>query len=437
MKTLIRNVTVLTMNEQMETYENGYLIFENDKIVAVGQDEPDNFHGLIIDGQKAILMPGMVNTHTHIGMIPFRSLGDDCPDRLRRFLFPLENKCMTERLACLSGQYAAAEMLLGGVTCFADMYYFEEALFKTLASMGVRAMLGETVIDFKTCDTNEAFGGFEIAKKMVQQPLHPLLSVMIAPHATNTVPAFILKQIDQLSLKYQIPWMMHVSEMDYEMEQFQKEYHMTPVQYLESIHVLSDRLIIAHGIHLSDQDIALLKKYRVSLAHCIGANTKSAKGVAPIKQLLEAGVSVGLGTDGPSSGNTLDLFVQMRLFASFHKTWLKDRSAFPADKIVYLATMGGAKALHLDHLIGSLEKGKQADFILVETQSVNMFPIHDPYAALVYSANASNVKDVFVAGKQLVKDKQLCDVDLSQLKQALDLEMTVFKKEVLKANENL
>lgn len=437
MQTMIENAIVLTMNSNDDVYQPGYLIFDGDTILEVSEGTKADFAGTRIDAKNAILLPGMVNTHTHIGMIPFRSLGDDCPDRLRRFLFPLENACMTKALASLSAEYAIAEMLLSGITCMADMYYFEEDLWQVTKKTGIRALLGETIIDFATCDTSEPFGGLAIASEMAEKHDDELVKVMIAPHATNTNPAHILKQVDELSKKYQIPWMMHVSEMDYEMKYFEETYQMTPVAYLEKIGVLSDRLIIAHGIHLNEHDIQLMKKYGVTLAHCIGANTKAAKGVAPVKALLEADVAVGLGTDGPSSNNTLDLFSQMRLFASFHKTYLHDRSAFPASAIVSLATRGGAKVLHFDHSIGSLESGKKADFIMVETDSVNMFPLHDPYACLVYSANASNVRDVFVNGKQLVKDKQLMNIDLKALKEKLEKEMADFNQQAKKQSESL
>lgn len=437
MQTMIENAIVLTMNSNDDVYQPGYLIFDGDTILEVSEGTKADFAGNRIDAKNAILLPGMVNTHTHIGMIPFRSLGDDCPDRLRRFLFPLENACMTKELASLSAEYAIAEMLLSGITCMADMYYFEEDLWQVTKKTGIRALLGETIIDFATCDTSEPFGGLAIASEMAEKHDDELVKVMIAPHATNTNPAHILKQVDELSKKYQIPWMMHVSEMDYEMKYFEETYQMTPVAYLEKIGVLSDRLIIAHGIHLNEYDIQLMKKYGVTLAHCIGANTKAAKGVAPVKALLEADVAVGLGTDGPSSNNTLDLFSQMRLFASFHKTYLHDRSAFPASAIVSLATRGGAKVLHFDHSIGSLESGKKADFIMVETDSVNMFPLHDPYACLVYSANASNVRDVFVNGKQLVKDKQLMNIDLKALKEKLEKEMADFNQQAKKQSESL
>ncbi|MFZ1393828.1 MAG: amidohydrolase family protein, partial [Trichococcus flocculiformis] len=184
-----------------------------------------------------------------------------------------------------------------------------------------------------------------------------------------------------------------------------------------------------HCIHVTPDDIALLQQNDVAVAHCIGANTKSAKGVAPVKAMLEAGIRVGLGTDGPSSGNTLDLFVQMRMFANFHKTHLQDRAAFPAREIVRLATLGGAEVLGLADKIGSLETGKKADIVLVETDSANMFPIFDPYAVLVYSAHAGNVSDVFINGVPIVSGKQLLTQDLAALKTTLASEMKDFIKQ--------
>lgn len=438
MKKLIKNVHVLTMDAEKTEYPNGYIMIADNMIDAVGSMEhaPDEKAiEEIVDGKQAIAMPGMVNTHTHIGMIPFRSLGDDYPDRLRRFLFPLEQECMTEELAYHSGKYAIAEMQLAGVTTFMDMYYFEDALAQATDEMGSRAILGETVIDFPTCDADTAHGGLDYAQSFIPKWLnHELITPAIAPHAPNTNSPEALKEAVRLSEQYQIPLTMHVAEMDYELDHFRDTLDMTSVEFLDSIGALSERLVAAHCIHLTDQDIDLLKKHHVKVAHCIGANTKSAKGVARISDLLDKQIPLGLGTDGPSSGNTLDLFTQMKLFANFHKTELKDRGAFPASEIVELATMGGARVLGMENQIGSLESGKKADIVLVETRSVNMFPLFDPYAALVYSANASNVQDVFINGKRTVKDKVLMDQRIAELRQNLAEQMKEF---TVKAKERL
>lgn len=437
MSTMIKNVHLLTMNENMDEYINGYLIFEDDTIIEVGEGQKQGFTGQVIDGKNGILMPGMINTHTHIGMIPFRSLGDDCKDRLRRFLFPLENMCMTSKLAKASAQYAISEMLLSGITCMADMYYFEKDLMECCDQMGMRGLLGETIIDFKTCDTTKPFEGLEIGKDLVLNAHSNLCQAMLAPHATNTNTADILKECHEFCVKHNCMWMMHVAEMDYEMQYFKDQFGLSPVAYLEKIGVLSYHLIMAHAIHLDDHDLDLLAKYNVSVAHCIGANTKAAKGVARVKDMLNRNIRVGLGTDGPSSSNTLDLFTQMRMVANFHKTYLKDRSAFPAKDIVYLATMGGAKTLGLDHLVGSLEVGKKADLVLIDTLAVQMFPIHDAYSALVYSANPSVVDTVFVNGKKLVENKQLVEVDLQFIRQNLANEMTYFNEMAKKQSDEM
>lgn len=437
MKTLITNVTVLTMNADYDVFEKGFILFEDDQILAVGPSEQQPRTGFEnrIDGKNAIAMPGMVNTHTHIGMIPFRSLGDDTPDRLRRFLFPLEKACMTKHLAYHSGKYAIAEMQLAGVTTFMDMYYFENELAQAADEMQARAILGETVIDFATCDTSEPHGGLAYAEAFIPKWLHhDLITPAIAPHAPNTNSPQALRKAAAIAEKYGVPLTLHLSEMDYEIRHFQEQYGKTPVAFLDGLGVLSERLIAAHCIHVTPDDISLLKQRGVAVAHCIGANTKSAKGVAPVKAMLDAGIRVGLGTDGPSSGNTLDLFTQMRMFANFHKTHLQDRAAFPARDIVRLATLGGAEVLGLADKIGSLEPGKKADIVLVETDSANMFPIFDPYAVLVYSAHAGNVACVFVNGVPIVAEKRLLIQDLNQLRAALAAEMQHFIKQA-KVNE--
>jgi len=433
MKTLIKNSHILTMDEKRTEYSEGYLIIEDRIILEIGsydqliQKEID--FDEVIDGHQTIAIPGMINTHTHIGMIPFRSLGDDCPDRLHRVLFPLEIACMTKELAYHSGKYAIAEMQLAGITTFTDMYYFEDALAQATDEMKSRAILGETVVDFPTCDTPIAHGGIGYAEKFIPKWLnHELITPAIAPHAPNTNDPEAIKEAAALAEEYGVPLIMHVAEMDYELNYFSKKYNTTPIGFLQSLKVLSPRFIAAHCIHLSDQDLQILKEEGVGVAHCIGANTKSAKGVARIKDMIELAIPVGLGTDGPSSGNTLDLFTQMKLIANFHKTTLHDRSVFPAKEIVAMATIEGAKVLNMANQIGSLEVGKKADIVLVETTSVNMFPIFDPYAALVYSANASNVQDVFINGTSVVRNKKMVNNDLSALRSNLAAEMTDFSK---------
>jgi cytosine/adenosine deaminase-related metal-dependent hydrolase len=433
MKRLIKNVHILTMNDKMEVFPNGYVVMEDHLISEVGAMHrvfDDEAFDQVVDGQGGLLMPGMVNVHTHVGMIPFRSLGDDCEDRLRRLLLPLEKACMTKELAYASAKYAMAEMLLSGVTTFLDMYYFEDEIAKACEEMKMRGILGETVMEEPTCDAPKSHGGLVYAETFIQKWRgHKLITPAIAPHAPNTNSKEALQKARELADRYQVPLTMHVSEMDYEMAYFRETYKMTPIEAMDAWEVWANKTIAAHCIHLTEKDQQILKKRGIGIAHCIGANTKSAKGVAPIRDMLAMGLDVGLGTDGPSSGNTLDLFTQMKLFANCHKNHHRSRSLFTAKEIVALATIGGARVLGMDQEIGSIEPGKKGDVVIVETDSINMFPIFDPYAVLVYSANASNVRYVFVDGKLLVANKTLTESTIKEIRKQLNEKMQKFRKE--------
>lgn len=435
MRTVIKNVIVVTMNEAREIYNPGYLVFEHDTILAAGPMKELTEEILSgasqMDGKLGILMPGMVNLHTHMGMIPFRGLGDDCKDRLRVFLIPMENKAMDGEMVYLSTRYAAGEMLLSGVTSVLDMYYYEEEAAKAMDEMGIRGIAGQTVMDEGACDFSDPYEAVAYGERLIKKyQSHPRISACIAPHGTSTCSSQVLKAAYSIDSSYGVPFTLHTAEMDYEMEFFEKEYSMTPAEYLDSIGVLGKDTLAAHCIHMTQKDLELFKNRGVRVAHCIGSNTKAAKGVAPVAEMLKRSIPVGLGTDGPASGNTLDILTQMKLCADFHKNETKDRSAFPAETIVSLATIEGARAMGLDMVTGSLEPGKQADLVLIETQSANMFPVYDPYSALVYSANPSNVEAVYVAGECLVKEKRLVKADLDDLRNKLVKKMkdTDFKK---------
>jgi len=412
------------MNHKREIYNPGYLLFENDIIKAVGPMEElykqDLSDASLVDGKQGILMPGMVNLHTHMGMIPFRGLGDDCKDRLRVFLIPMENKAMDEEMVYLSTRYAAGEMLLSGITSVLDMYYYEEEAAKAMDEMGIRGIAGQTIMEEGACDFSDPYEAISYGERLIKKyQSHPRISGCIAPHGTSTCSSEVLKAAYEIDSSYQVPFTLHTAEMDYEMKYFEQKYSMTPAEYLDHIGVLGEDTLAAHCIHMTKEDLDLFKRKGARVAHCIGSNTKAAKGVAPVTEMMERNIPVGLGTDGPASGNTLDILTQMKLFADFHKNETKDRSVFPAETIVSLATIEGAKAMGLHLITGSLEPGKQADLVLIETLSANMFPVYDPYSALVYSANPSNVESVFVAGECLVKDKKLVKSNLEEIRKDL------------------
>ncbi len=427
MKKVFEHAWILTMDENFTQIRDGWLLVDGKHIAAMGEGPYPGECDERIDARGGILLPGFINTHCHASMIPFRTMGDDCPDRLRRFLFPLEDKAMTRELVYLGALYGMAEMLLAGVTTFVDMYYFEDEVVRACRETGMRGYLGETIIGQSTCDSKgRPYGGFEIAKELLQQYDHDeLIHPILAPHGTTTCDEAALRRAHEMAVQHNTLMTLHVSEMDYEMKHFAQMGH-TPLSYMHSIGAVSPHLLAAHCIHLTQEDVALLAQSGANVAHCIASNTKAGKGVAPVKALLAADVPVGLGTDGPSSGNTLNLFDQMRLFANFHKTANRDRSLFPARDIVALATRGGAKALHAEREIGMLKPGMRADMVLVSTEGVNMFPTYNPYSALVYSANVSNVDMVMTGGELRVRGGKLTHIDLPDLRSRLAAEMRPF-----------
>ena len=416
MKTRIEHVILYTKDEKDTVIKDGYCLIDGDRIAALGPmkgPEPVPPADTVLDGQGGILMPGMINLHAHLSMIPFRGLGDDTKDRLRKFLIPMENRWMDEELARLSARYAICESLLAGVTTVVDMYYFENAIMEEADDLGIRGFFGETVMDQKTPDhetPDEAIG--DAMAQIENWASHPRVHGIMAPHSTASVSEETLKKSWAAAEKTGALYTLHTAEMDYEMTSFAASRYRTPVRFLHEIGALHSSTILAHAIHLTPEDIALIKESGASVAHCIGSNAKAAKGVAPLTKLYQAGVPVGLGTDGPSSGNTLDILTQMHLVADFHKNETHDRSAWPCRDITSLATREGARALHLDRKLGRICPGMQADLVLLETDSANMFPVYDPGSTIVYSANQSNVRDVFVDGRMLVRDKKLTDACL-------------------------
>lgn len=431
MRTLINHATVLTMDEGFRVHENGYVLIEDGRIAACGAGDGLQAAGTfeVVDGRGGILMPGMINTHSHLSMIPFRSMGDDCPDRLRKFLFPLELEAMTPELVYRAARYAVCELMLSGVTAVADMYYFEDEVAKACDELGIHAWVGETVIDMETCDSKNTEESLKHCEALLRKWTgHDRIHPMVAPHAPNTNRPEDLKAAYKLAADYGALYTLHVSEMDYEMTFFRDTYGKTPVEFLYDLGVLGPHTAAAHCIHLTEHDISLLAETGTKIAHCVGANTKAGKGVCPVYEARNAGVTVGIGTDGPSSGNTLDLFPQFRMIPSFQKTKYHNRGILTAREVTAMGTIEGAKVLGAQKEMGSIEPGKRANLVLVETDSVNMFPVYNPYSAIVYSANASNVDSVWIDGKQRVKGHRLLGLDLREERELLEKEMTAFRK---------
>lgn len=416
---MITDGTVLTMNPENTVFEHGTVVVSDGKIVAVGGPELTAKYQAkkVLDVKGDIVMPGLINTHTHGSMTVFRSLGDDVPDRLHRYIFPLENKLVSRDMVRTGANLANIEMIKGGVTTYADMYYFEDEVAKTVDKAGLRAVLGETIINFPVADAQTPEEGIAYAVRFINKYKdHPRITPAFAPHAPYTNTTENLQKIAALSEELNVPVMIHLAETDREKEEIAKRTGgKSPVQYMADIGVLNNRLLAAHVIMADDNDLNLLKKYDVGVAHNISANTKSAKGVAPVTQMLEKGIRTGLGTDGPMSSNTLTTMNELNLVGKIHKLETKNRAAMPPLTVVEMATMGSARALHMEDKIGSLETGKLADIIVVDTKAPNMVPVYSPYAALVYGANGANVRHTIVDGVILMEDRQLLTVNENEI----------------------
>ncbi|HHR6079807.1 TPA: amidohydrolase [Providencia alcalifaciens] len=438
---MIVDGTVLTMDANNQIIENGTVVIDKNKIIAVGGPELATQYiakkQLNVDGD--IVMPGLINTHTHASMTVFRSLADDVPDRLHRYIFPLESKMVSREMVRVGANLANVEMVKGGVTTYVDMYYFEDEVAKTVDKIGMRAILGESVIKFPVADAQNADEGIAYAVNFINQYKdHPRITPAFAPHAPYTNTTEHLQKIAKLSQELNVPVMIHLAETDREQEEIAKRTGgKSPVQYMADIGALNSKVIAAHAIMVDENDIDLLKKYDVGVAHNVSANTKSAKGVAPVTAMLAKGVRVGLGTDGPMSSNTLTTMNELNLVGKIHKLENKDRAAMPPITVVELATKGSAKAIHMEDKLGSLEAGKLADIIVVDTKSPNMVPMYSPYAALVYGANASNVRHTIVDGNLLMEDRKVLTVDENAIvKEALQFADQV-RKTVIASGETV
>ena len=422
---IIHNGQVLTMNADKTVFESGVVVIDQDKIVAVGdqslltQYQTKN----LVDAKNGIVMPGMVNTHNHLPMIAFRGLGEEgIANRLFAYFFPLEKEKLSRDLIYQATRLGAMDLAQSGVTTYADMYYHVDDMARATKEIGLRAVLGETVIKFPVVDAQTPFGGIEYAKPFIEQYKNdPLITPALAPHAVYTVSKEKFHEINQLSKAHDIPILIHVSEFGNESERIEGNTEkLSPVQWLNQIGVLNDRMVLAHAIHIDEKDIELIKKSGAGVAYNPMANAKGATGIAPAWEMYQAQIPMGLGTDGPMSSNQVDLWRTLSYATNMQRLKHDDRTIMIPEQVIEMATIGGARALHMADEIGSLEINKKADVIIVETDSANMRPNYNPYATLVFQANPSNVTTTIVNGEIIVQNRQLTKVDAKAINKAID-----------------
>jgi 5-methylthioadenosine/S-adenosylhomocysteine deaminase len=385
--------------------------------IAAGFEASDT-----IDASGQIVLPGLVNTHTHAPMVLYRGLADDLTlmEWLQKYIFPAEAKTVSPAFVRTGTRLAALEMIQSGTTTFTDMYYFEEEVAKAAKEAGIRAVLGQTIIKFPVADAKTPAESLARTERFLTEWKNdPLITPAVAPHALYTLEAETLKAARALADKYTAPLIIHLAETRAEVDAAMTLAQRTPVSYLEMVGLWGPRTLGAHGVWVSPAEMKVLPEHGVAVSHNPESNMKLASGTAPVVEYVQAGVTLGLGTDGAASNNDLDMFEAMRFTALLHKLQRNDPRVLPAGDVLAMATIGGAKAIGQADRIGSLEKGKRADLIIVSTVGARQTPIYDPVSHLVYVAHGDDVTTTIVNGKVLMRDRKVLTLDApSVLKEA-------------------
>lgn len=420
---IISGGTVVTMDANKRLILNGAVAVKADKIVAVDTSSEiarqfSSKQKINADGK--VIIPGLINTHTHIPMTLFRGIADDLDlqEWLTKYIFPAEAKNVTEDFVRVGTRLGLAELIRGGTTTYCDMYYFEDAIADETQKAGVRGVLGETVIDFPVPDNKTWDEAMNYTEKFIKKwQGNSLIIPAIAPHAPYTVSEEHLKQARALSDKLNAPLVIHLAEAETETEFIQKNHKgIRPIEYVEKIGFLNNRVIAAHVIQANEAELEILKRRGVGIAHNPQSNMKLAAGVAPVPLMLKMDLPVGLGTDGAASNNDLSLWEEMDTAAKLHKVFAKDPKVVSAEQAFEMATIRGARALHLENLIGSIETGKRADLVIVDFDSLHQTPYFNIYSSLVYATKAEDVRHVIINGKVIMRDKRLLTLNESDIK---------------------
>jgi 5-methylthioadenosine/S-adenosylhomocysteine deaminase len=409
--------TVLTENDTRQVLSPGAVAVNGTDIVDVGTPAAIAARysaAQTIDARDQVVMPGLINTHTHAPMVMFRGLADDLAlmDWLQKYIFPAEAKTVSPDFVRTGTRLAALEMIQSGTTTYADMYYFEEEIAKATKAAGLRGVLGQTIIQFPVADAKTPAEGLARAETFIKAfKDDPLIVPAVAPHAMYTVDQATLVASAELGRKYDVPVLIHLAETQDEVKTARDEHKNTPAGYLEAIGFWGPKTLAAHGVWVTDDDIAILKRRNVGVSHNPESNMKLASGTAPVLKYIAAGVNISLGTDGAASNNDLDMFEAMRQASFLAKLSSGNPTAVPAQMALDMATIGGAKALAMDRLIGSLEPGKRADLITVSMSSARQTPMYDAVSHIVYVTRGDDVQNTIVNGRVLMRDRRMTTLE--------------------------
>jgi len=436
--TLITNGIVLTMDADGHVIDNGSVAIKDNSIVWLGGVQAID-HGQaeeVIDAKGGIIMPGLINAHTHVPMSIFRGLADDLPldTWLNQYIFPAEAEFVNHENVALGTQLACAEMLLSGTTCICDGYFLEDQVAQEVLKAGIRGVLGQGVIDFPAPGVADPQKNIDVAMAFVESwhDKSALIQPAIFCHSVYTCSAATLRAAKSAARDLGVMFQVHTAETKQEASMIQSGRGQSPVQYLNRHGILDENTLLVHGVWVDDDDIASIKASGASVAHNPESNMKLASGIAPVPKYLAADIPMGLGTDGCASNNDLDLFAEMDMAAKLQKASLLDPSTADAHTILKMATIEGARAIGMDAQIGSLEPGKQADLIIIDTRKPHLMPLYNPVSQVVYAARGSDVRDVMVAGKILVRDRALNTLDWEDILKrvrALQAEIAAFSKQ--------
>lgn len=436
---LLVNGTLVTMDKSRRVIEDAGVAISGGRIVAVGTRSEISAKytaAQTIDASGKLIIPGLINGHTHVPMTLFRGLADDLDlqEWLTRYIFPAEAKNVTEEFVRAGTRLGLAEMIRGGTTTYCDMYYFEDAIAEETAKAGVRGVLGETVIDFPVADNKTHAEAMAYTERFVKKwQGHELITPAIAPHAPYTVSEEHLRAIKAFSDRTGAPIVTHISETKREVDDSLKAKGLSPIDYLSKIGFLNERVIAAHVVWPGPGESAILKRAGVGVVHNPQSNMKLASGVSPVPQMLADGLRVGLGTDGAASNNDLSMWEEMDTAAKLHKLFSNDPKVMSAKEAFELATIRGAEALHMEEQIGSIEQGKRADLVVISRDSLNQVPAYNVYSDLVYATKASDVQTVIINGRVVMRDRRLLTLDEPKIKEAA----RVFRDQVIKSLVNL